>query len=60
MAIPDPPIPAGTKIRLPIVIEVSRDLGDTVEVLYPDLNGGSNVLLAPRTSLEPGEVIPGG
>lgn len=59
MALPQGPLAAGTRILLPVELEVVRDDGDLVAVLVPDGGGGNREQLVPRAVLEAGEVLGG-
>ena len=59
MPIPTPPLPAGTTIRLSIVVTLLLDSPSTVQIVVPDFNGGGNTILCPRSAIQDGEVIVG-
>jgi hypothetical protein len=59
MALPQGPLSAGTRISLPVEVEVVRDDGMYVAVRIPNGFGGFQDWLLPRPVLDPGEVLGG-
>lgn len=59
MPLPQGPLPVGTRISLPVEVEVVRDDGDTIEVLIPNGDGTRSLRVLERVFLQGGEVVGG-
>ena len=58
MSIPAGPISPGTQVTLSLTFTVVRDEGTHVAILIPHwYDGGSDVVLVPRITIDPGTVI---